>query len=117
MSVIRLFLYSDCDILVILHRYMLWHLVLLLGVLLVSPWEPTVRGSAAQTADGKNKSASPRFFNLVPVVLLFLFGDPEGSVLRPLGGSNLGVKKKKTVQLSLLQSTKICRMCVWNFEQ
>lgn len=54
-------LYSDCDIFVILHSCMLWHLVLLLGVLTVSPCEPTVRDSAAKTTDGKNK-CEPWFF-------------------------------------------------------
>jgi hypothetical protein len=33
------------------------------------------------------------------------------------GGSNPTVKKKKSVQLLLVQSTKVCGMCFWNFEQ
>jgi hypothetical protein len=38
------------------------------------------------------------------------------NTLRPFGGSNLSVKKK-SVQLSLVQITKICGMCFWNSEQ
>jgi hypothetical protein len=52
--------------------FLLWYLVLLLGVLTVSPWEPMVWGLAAQTADGNNKSASPSFFYLVPFIFIFI---------------------------------------------
>jgi len=49
----------------------------------------------------------------------FFVGD-EGfalnrNILRPFGGSNLSVKKK-SVQLPLVQSTKVCGMCFWYFE-
>jgi hypothetical protein len=37
-------------------------------------------------------------------------------ILRPFGESNLSFKKK-SVQLSLVQSTKVCGMCFGNFEQ
>jgi len=55
-----------------------------------------------------------------PNVPYFFVGD-EGfvlnrNILRPFGGSKLSVKKK-SVQISLVQSTKLCRMCFWNFEQ
>ena len=38
------------------------------------------------------------------------------NTLRPFGGSKLSVKKK-SVQLPLVQSMKVCGMCVWYFEQ
>ena len=49
-----------------------------------------------------------------------VFVEDEGfalnrNILRPFGGSNLSVKKR--VQLPLVQSTKLCGMCFWNFEQ
>ena len=54
-----------------------------------------------------------------PDVPYFFVGD-EGfvlnrNILRPFGGSNLSVKK--SVQISLVQSTQVCGMCFWNFEQ
>ena len=56
-----------------------------------------------------------------PNVPYFFVGD-EGFalnrniyLLRPFGGSNPSVKKR--VQLSLVQSTKLCGMRFWNFEQ
>ena len=57
----------------------------------------------------------------VPNVPHFFVGD-EGfalnrNILRPFGGSNLSVKKKNSVQLSLEQNTKVCGMCFRNFEQ
>jgi hypothetical protein len=55
-------------------------------------------------------------------VLYFFVGDAgfakNRNILRPFGGYNLSVKKKKnSVKLQLLQSTKICGMCFCNFEQ
>jgi hypothetical protein len=55
-----------------------------------------------------------------PNVPSFFAGD-EGlvlnrNILRPFYGSKLNVKKK-SVQLSLVHSTKLCGMCFWNFEQ
>jgi len=38
------------------------------------------------------------------------------NILRPFYRSNLSVKKK-SVQLSHVHSTKVCGMCIWNFEQ
>jgi len=38
------------------------------------------------------------------------------NILKTFGGSNLSAKKK-SVQLSLVQSTTVCGMCFWNFEQ
>jgi hypothetical protein len=52
-----------------------------------------------------------------PHVPHFFVGD-EGFALytSTFDGSNLSVKKK-SVQLSLVQSTKLCAMCFWSFEQ
>jgi len=55
-----------------------------------------------------------------PNVPYFLVGD-EGfalkrNILRPFGGSNPSVKKN-SVQLSFVQSTKVCEMCFWYFQQ
>ena len=52
-------------------------------------------------------------------VPFFLVGN-EGfalnrNILRPFGGSNLRVKKN--VQLSFVETTKVCGMCFRNFEQ
>ena len=43
----------------------------------------------------------------------------NSNVLRPFGGFSKTAKKKKkkSVQLSLVQSTKVCGMCFCNFEQ
>ena len=57
-----------------------------------------------------------------PNVPYFVVGN-EGfalntNILRNLGGCNLSVKKrKKSVKLSLVQSTNVRGLCFWNFEQ
>ena len=61
-------------------------------------------------AKGERETESPHFF----------VGD-EGfalhrNILRPFGRSNLSVKKN-SVELPLVQSTKVRGMCFWNFEQ
>jgi hypothetical protein len=54
-----------------------------------------------------------------PNVPYFFVGDEgfalDKYLLRPFGGSNLSIKK--SVQLSLVQSSKVCGMCIWNIEQ
>jgi hypothetical protein len=56
----------------------------------------------------------------VPNVKCFFVGDEgfalNGITSRSFGGSNLSVKKR-CLQLSLVQSTKVFGMCSWNFEQ
>jgi len=66
------------------------------------------------------RSERPPSVTECPIVLHFFVGD-EGfalnrNILKTFGGSNLSAKKK-SVQLSLVQSTTVCGMCFWNFEQ
>jgi len=53
-------------------------------------------------------------------LFFFFVGDEilplNRNILRPFNGSNLSVKKK-SVQLSLVHSMKVCGRCFWNFEQ
>ena len=60
----------------------------------------------------RNRRSKCTFFFFVGDEILPL----NRNILRPFNGSNLSVKKK-SVQLSLVHSMKVCGRCFWNFEQ